>query len=264
MKIIYLFYWSQNLGYTYGYGAQIEFFSDQSVRYANRLAMPGKNIYSWTLPVQAPEAGPLITLPFLDTRKVYTFSINGTIIPRDSLGVEINFYNADNFLIDHLVIEGREGEIEFPPGAKNYSLQLVSFGNQSFIFRNLVLGERETLSDYQVTLDDNQPIVIIGPAEMQETSQLKVQLMRPQMPIQPIEFEVSTTTVAIFPPHAVMGSSETLERFATKTVMSLVAKFNRNRLSSASITTGDKIYEPLVDLIESRLDSAFSMRADIL
>ena len=88
-------YWEEFMSDSYGYGSEVEFNKDRSVRYSNRLMPPGTVVHSWYSKTNYQIHRVEPTLPLIDGESTYFIRLNIDYNSQDSeaLMLRIIFYD---------------------------------------------------------------------------------------------------------------------------------------------------------------------------
>lgn len=128
---------------SYGYGSDIEFMLDLSVRYKNRLMPPGTVIHRWFARTnyQANRVEP--SLPLIDGESAYLVKLNIDYNSDDSesLILRIIFYDRYDNEIKSTIVRDKKAYFLPPITTYSYTIELINGGNADFTFKSLVLKE---------------------------------------------------------------------------------------------------------------------------
>ncbi len=128
---------------SYGYGSDIEFMLDLSVKFANRLMPPGTVVHRWFSKTNYQSRRIEPSLPLIDGESAYLIKLNidYNSIDSEALILRITFFDRYDNEIKSTIV--REAKAYFLPPITTYSytIELINGGNADFTFKSLVLKE---------------------------------------------------------------------------------------------------------------------------
>lgn len=135
--------WNDFLSNSYAYGSKIEFNSDGSVTYANRLMPPGTVINTWYSQTNFQKKRVEPSLPLIDGEAMYSISsdIEYNSPYSKELMLRIVFYDRYDAPVQTIIV--REPYEVFKPSIKTYSYQidLINGGHANFTFKSMTIKE---------------------------------------------------------------------------------------------------------------------------
>lgn len=128
---------------SYGYGADIEFMLDLSVRYKNRLMPPGTVVHRWFAKTNYQVNRIEPSLPLIDGESAYLVKLNIDYNSDDSesLILRIIFYDRYDNEIKSTIVRDKKAYFLPPITTYSYTIELINGGNADFTFKSLVLKE---------------------------------------------------------------------------------------------------------------------------
>ncbi|KRM87287.1 accessory Sec system protein Asp3 [Lacticaseibacillus thailandensis] len=148
-EIIYDFYWPVNGMATAGHGAIIDYAANGIVSYRARRRSPGFAIHTWSSRSNDATYGRGPYLPLLRNDREYTLTADIDSEPEDTLGLSINFVDAQGVNVQQILERTLDLTFTVPDGAVDYSIALVNLNNEHFKFYSLTLGQSNVLDGYR-------------------------------------------------------------------------------------------------------------------
>lgn len=143
MATFYGFLWQANVGGTFSLGSDVVYYPDGHVVFKNPLMSPGDAIYAWE---------DRDVLPPLLPGHSYVYGVEGKVIPADNLGIELEFFDADDDRIDHQVYAELQDSFEVPEDTVAYSLKLMNMNHQEVDFTIMWFGSLELFSSLDIDM----------------------------------------------------------------------------------------------------------------
>lgn len=160
MRSIYLIKWPRALKDTYLFGSKIIFSENGNVLFKNDKMPPTMDMHFWKSEVSLIKDGFLGGLPLLKKDYEYKVIFKGTVFPKNSVYLEILFFNERGDLIKKKIINEFEGTFRYPREAFKYEIHLKNINNLKCDFSGLFLAEKNFLIKHSLYLKDNSCICV--------------------------------------------------------------------------------------------------------
>ncbi|WP_225416847.1 accessory Sec system protein Asp3 [Fructilactobacillus fructivorans] len=138
--------WGRYLKPMERYGAQVTY-SPTAVTYSSPLLSPGTSVYTWHSRLNFQDARMQGELPILLGKHRYHLASDFTAEPADSVYFKVTIYDQSHDFMKDIIINGHDGDFEYPEHASEYEISLVVKSNQSITFRYLILGEADNFKN---------------------------------------------------------------------------------------------------------------------
>lgn len=140
---IWVIYWNEFMSDSYGYGSEIEFNNDKSVRYSNRLMPPGTVVHRWYSKTNFQRQRVEPALPLIDGESAYSITLNIDYNSADSeaLMLRIIFYDRYDNETKSTIVRDNKAYFLPPITTYSYSVELINGGNADFTFKSIIIKE---------------------------------------------------------------------------------------------------------------------------
>ena len=154
---IWIIYWKEFMSDSYGYGSEIYFNNDKSVRYENRLMPPGTVVHRWYSKTNFQSQRTEPTLPLIDGESAYhiTLNIDYNSAESEALMLRIIFYDRYDNEAKSTIVRNNKAYFLPPITTYSYSIELINGGNANFTFKSIVIKEisREEFDEDQKRIE---------------------------------------------------------------------------------------------------------------
>lgn len=143
MIYIYSVRWPKSLKSSYLFGSKIIFKKRGGVTFKNDQMPPAMSIHFWKSTVRIFNDGFLGELPLLKMETKYKVITKASVVPANSIYLELRFFDERFELMETKIIHGHDEVFEYPLGAFQYEIHLMNINNESLNFEQLIIEEFE-------------------------------------------------------------------------------------------------------------------------
>ncbi len=162
---------------SYGYGSEVEFNKDRSVRYSNRLMPPGTVVHSWYSKTNYQIHRVEPTLPLIDGESTYFIRLNIDYNSQDSeaLMLRIIFYDRYDNETKSTIVRDNKAYFLPPITTYSYSIELINGGNADFTFKSLIIKEvsKEEFDEDRERIEKLKKIAVKGQKKRRKNKKSK-------------------------------------------------------------------------------------------
>ncbi|TLQ04824.1 accessory Sec system protein Asp3 [Pediococcus stilesii] len=131
--------WPVFFDQTYNFGSKL-IFSNGVVQFKNQQMSPGAKIHTWESKTNYLKSNRTLNLPLLKSGKEYQIYVSAKQIPKDSVHIQIDFFDAQNKTLDNLVLTEMNSIFKVPEKTDHYQISLINLNNQELKFEYIVIN----------------------------------------------------------------------------------------------------------------------------